>query len=96
MLGTSSLMALPAEADFDYGNSRLRWSEYMATDSSDQPWERAKLFHLAWDASCSAFSGRQVLYERMFGGSPVRTLHCFVPELQQGTLQAESPPVPRR
>jgi 4-hydroxyphenylacetate 3-monooxygenase len=22
--------------------------------------------------SCSAFSGRQVLYERMFGGNPVR------------------------
>jgi 4-hydroxyphenylacetate 3-monooxygenase len=30
------------------------------------------LFHLAWDVSCSAFAGRQVLYERMFGGNPVR------------------------
>jgi 4-hydroxyphenylacetate 3-monooxygenase len=36
------------------------------------PWERAKLFHLAWDVACSAFGGRQVLYERFFGGDPVR------------------------
>lgn len=27
---------------------------------------------LAWDVSCGSFSGRQVLYERMFGGSPLR------------------------
>ena len=70
MLGTSSLMALPAEADFDTGIAP-EINRYLATDTTDA-WERAKLFHLAWDVSCSSFSGRQVLYERMFGGNPVR------------------------
>ena len=70
LLGTSSLMALPAEADFDT-DIAAEVDQYMATDTANA-WDRAKLFHLAWDASCSAFSGRQVLYERMFGGNPVR------------------------
>ena len=70
MLGTSSLMALPAEADFAAGISP-EVNHYLATDSTNA-WDRSKLFHLAWDTSCSSFSGRQVLYERMFGGNPVR------------------------
>ena len=70
MLGTSSLMALPAEADFDTPLA-AELDQYLATDTATAR-ERARLFHLAWDASCSAFSGRQVLYERMFGGNPVR------------------------
>ena len=70
MLGTSSLMALPAEADFDTPIAE-DVNQYLATDTSSAR-DRARLFHLAWDASCSAFSGRQVLYERMFGGNPVR------------------------
>jgi 4-hydroxyphenylacetate 3-monooxygenase len=70
LLGTSSLMALPAEADFDTDIAD-DVNRYLATDSTPAR-ERAKLFHLAWDVACSAFSGRQVLYERMFGGNPVR------------------------
>ena len=70
LLGTSSLMALPAEADFSAGIAP-EVNHYLATDSTSA-WDRARLFHLAWDASCSSFSGRQVLYERMFGGNPVR------------------------
>ena len=34
--------------------------------------DRVKLFRLAWDIACSAFGGRQVLYERFFFGDPVR------------------------
>lgn len=34
---------------------------------------RIALLRLAWDASCSGFAGRQVLYERFFGGDPWRT-----------------------
>jgi 4-hydroxyphenylacetate 3-monooxygenase len=30
------------------------------------------LFRLAWDASASAFAGRQTLYEHYFFGDPVR------------------------
>ncbi|MCH8108285.1 MAG: 4-hydroxyphenylacetate 3-monooxygenase, oxygenase component [Chloroflexi bacterium] len=70
LLGTSSLMALPAEADFD-ADIAPEVNQYLATDTSNAR-DRARLFHLAWDVSCSAFSGRQVLYERMFGGSAVR------------------------
>ena len=70
LLSTGSLMALPAEADFDAGIA-AEVNQYFATDSASAR-DRAKLFHLAWDVSCSSFSGRQVLYERMFGGNPVR------------------------
>ena len=70
LLGTSSLMALPAEADFD-SPFAPQLNQYLATDTSNAR-DRTKLFHLAWDASCSSFSGRQVLYERMFGGNPLR------------------------
>jgi 4-hydroxyphenylacetate 3-monooxygenase len=70
LLGTSSLMALPAEADF---NTPLapEVEHHFATDTASAR-DRAQLFHLAWDVSCSAFAGRQVLYERMFGGNAVR------------------------
>ena len=70
LLGTSSLMALPSEADFD-APFAPQLNRYLATDTSNAR-DRTKLFHLAWDASCSSFSGRQVLYERMFGGNPLR------------------------
>ncbi|MCI0781598.1 MAG: 4-hydroxyphenylacetate 3-monooxygenase, oxygenase component, partial [Chloroflexi bacterium] len=45
--------------------------KYLATDDATAR-QRAKLFHLAWDVACSSFGGRQVLYERFFGGDPVR------------------------
>ena len=70
LLGSSSLMALPSEADFD-APFAPQLNQYLATDTSNAR-DRTKLFHLAWDASCSSFSGRQVLYERMFGGNPLR------------------------
>ena len=70
LLGSSSLMALPTEADFNtpVGPELER---YLATDSTGAK-DRVRLFHLAWDVACSAFGGRQVLYERFFGGDPVR------------------------
>ena len=69
-MGSSNLMALPAEADFD-SPIAAEIEKYMATDTASAR-DRAKLFHLAWDVACSAFGGRQVLYERFFGGDPVR------------------------
>ena len=70
LLGSSSLMALPSEADFDTVLSP-EVSKYLATDAASAR-DRTKLFHLAWDAACSAFGGRQLLYERYFAGDPVR------------------------
>ena len=63
-------MALPSEADFD-APLAAELNQYLATDTTNAR-DRARLFHLAWDVSCSSFSGRQVLYERMFGGNPLR------------------------
>jgi len=70
LLGSSSLMAIPAEADFA-AEIAPELEKYLATDSTEAR-ERVRLFHLAWDVACSAFGGRQTLYERFFGGDPVR------------------------
>ena len=69
LLGSSSLMMLPTEADM---NSPLRpqIDQYMATDGSSA-YDRVKLFHLAWDIACSSFGQRQVLYERFFASDPL-------------------------
>jgi len=69
LLGSSSLMMLPTEADFD---SPLRpdIDQYLATDNSNAR-DRVKLFHLAWDIACSSFGQRQVLYERFFASDPL-------------------------
>ena len=70
LLGSSSLMAIPAEADFA-AEIAPELERYLATDSTEAR-DRVRLFHLAWDVACSAFGGRQTLYERFFGGDPVR------------------------
>ena len=69
LLGSSSLMALPAAADFD---SELGpdLAQYMSTDTMPAV-ERARVFRLAWDLTCSAFGSRQTHYERFFAGDPV-------------------------
>ena len=70
LLGSSSLMALPAEADLN-GPLADDIHRYMDTDTATAE-ERIRLFRLAWDVSCSAFGGRQTLYERYFGGDVAR------------------------
>ena len=69
-LGSSSLMALPAEADLT-GPLADDIHRYMDTDTATAE-ERIRLFRLAWDVSCSAFGSRQTLYERYFGGDGAR------------------------
>ncbi|MET0850637.1 MAG: 4-hydroxyphenylacetate 3-monooxygenase, oxygenase component, partial [Candidatus Rokuibacteriota bacterium] len=70
LLGSSSLMALPAEADLS-GPLAGDIARYLETDTASAR-DRVQLFHLAWDVACSAFGGRQVLYERFFQGDAVR------------------------
>ena len=70
LLGSSSLMALPAEADLN-GPLAEDIRQYLDTDTATAE-ERIRLFRLAWDVSCSAFGGRQTLYERYFGGDVAR------------------------
>src|SRR5919109_2524266 len=69
LLGSSSFMIIPAEADFQSELSP-EIERYLATDTASAR-ERVKLFRLAWDIACSAFGGRQVLYERFFAGDPL-------------------------
>ena len=70
LLGSSSLMALPTEADLT-GSLAPEIARYLATDTASAA-ERVRLFRLAWDTCCSAFASRQVLYERFFQGDRAR------------------------
>ncbi len=70
LLGGSSLMALPTEADMD-GPLASEIQHYLETDTASAE-ERVRLFRLAWDTCCSAFGSRQVLYERFFQGDAQR------------------------
>ena len=70
LLGSSSLMALPTQADLQ-GPLAPEIKRYLETDSASAE-ERVRLFRLAWDACCSAFASRQVLYERFFQGDALR------------------------
>ena len=70
LLGSSSLMALPTEADLS-GPLATEIHRYLETDTASAQ-DRVRLFRLAWDTCCSAFASRQVLYERFFQGDRVR------------------------
>ena len=70
LLGSSSLMALPTQADLE-GPLGPEVKRYLETDTSSAE-DRIRLFRLAWDTCCSAFASRQVLYERFFQGDATR------------------------
>ena len=63
-------MALPSESDFT-GPLSEEIGYYLSTDVSSAD-ERVRLFRLAWDTACSAYAGRQVVYERFFQGDSQR------------------------
>jgi 4-hydroxyphenylacetate 3-monooxygenase len=66
MLGSSSLMATPAEADLsnDLADDVASYFQTVNLDSE----ARIALFRLAHDVAVSGFGNRQVLYERFFFG----------------------------
>ena len=72
LLGSSSLMALPSEEDFN-GPLIDDIDRYLETDFSNAK-DRVRLFRLAWDTWCSAFGSRQILYERFFQGDRNRNV----------------------
>ena len=72
LLGSSSLMALPTEADMN-GPLAHEISRYLETDTASAE-ERVRIFRLAWDVCCSSFGTRQVLYERFFQGDVHRNV----------------------
>ena len=66
LLGSSSLMATPCEADFsnEISEDVAQYFQVQNLDSRD----RVALFRLAHDAAISGFGSRQCLYERFFFG----------------------------
>ncbi len=73
---SSSLMATPAEADFQ--SPLLPGLERYFAGSGALAKDRVALYRLAWDVAGSAFGSRQVLYERFFFGDPVRMASALV------------------
>jgi 4-hydroxyphenylacetate 3-monooxygenase len=69
LLGSSSFMIAPNEADFR-GPLGPDIEQYLATDTTTAR-DRVKLFRLAWDIAGSSFGSRQVLYERFFASDPL-------------------------
>ena len=83
LLGSSSFMLIPSEADFRGPLGR----PYRAVsgDRQQQRRDRVKLFRLAWDIAGSAFGSRQVLYERFFASDPLtraRALGAMYPKTE--------------
>ncbi len=81
LLGSSSFMIIPSEADFR-GPLAPDIEQYLATDAATAR-DRVKLFRLAWDIAGSAFGSRQVLYERFFASDPLtraRILNAIYPK----------------
>lgn len=70
LLGASGLVAVPSYAEMRGAGAELVERYYQSANSDAN--ERIKLFRLAFDASMSAFAGRQQLYERYYTGDPVR------------------------
>jgi 4-hydroxyphenylacetate 3-monooxygenase len=75
-IGASGLVSMPTEDDLKGPLAEDIKKYYQAARA--EAFERVPLFRLAWDASISAFAGRQVLYERFFFGDPVRMAGALV------------------
>jgi len=69
LLGSSSFMLTPSEADFN-GPLAGDIDQYLTTDTTSAR-DRVRLFRLAWDVAGSSFGSRQVLYERFFASDPL-------------------------
>jgi 4-hydroxyphenylacetate 3-monooxygenase len=83
---SSSLMALPSEADFS-GPIRPELERYLAAAGASAR-DRVALYRLAWDIAGSAFGGRQQLYERFFFGDPLRMASALVDNSDMASLAA--------
>ena len=68
LVGSSSLMATPAEADF--GNEMAHDVEQYFQLANSDARARVALYRLAHDVAISGFGTRQALYERFFFGPP--------------------------
>jgi 4-hydroxyphenylacetate 3-monooxygenase oxygenase component len=83
-IGAGNLIGVPSYAELS-GEIGPLVSEYMATATMEAD-ERIQLTRLAADASFSAFSGRQALYERYYQGDPVRKVCSYYFEYPKDEL----------
>ncbi len=68
LLGSSSLMATPTEADFSNEMSEQVEKYFQVANLESR--DRVALYRLAHDVAVSGFGSRQALYERFFFGPP--------------------------
>ncbi|MDL4840389.1 4-hydroxyphenylacetate 3-monooxygenase, oxygenase component [Aquibacillus rhizosphaerae] len=70
ILGSSGMVSIPSEADFQ-SDIRDDLDHYLQA-STKNAYDRVKLFRLAWDLTMSSFGTRQTQYERFFFGNPIK------------------------
>ena len=68
LMGSSSLMATPSEADFSNAISGDVEKYFQLVNLGSR--DRVALYRLAHDVAVSGFGSRQNLYERFFFGAP--------------------------
>jgi 4-hydroxyphenylacetate 3-monooxygenase len=73
ILGSSGLANIPSEASVESPELVDDIERFYQGATLDGK-QRIRLFRLAWDIACSSFGGRQVLYERYFGGDFYRNV----------------------
>jgi len=94
LLGSSSFLITPSEADFQ-SPLAPHIEQYLATTRRRRG-DRVSFLRLAWDVAGSAFGSRQVLYERFFASDPLsraRVLNAMYPKERSDGARA---PVPAR
>lgn len=69
LIGSSSLMATPAEGDFSNAMAADVQQYFQVANLESR--DRVALYRLAHDVAVSGFGNRQALYERFFFGPPV-------------------------
>jgi len=84
LLGSSSFLVTPSEADFQ-GPLAAEIEQYLATDNTVAR-DRVKLFRLAWDMAGNAFGSRQVLYERFFASDPLTRARAMAAVYPKGEV----------
>ena len=84
LLGSSSFMLTPTEADF-HGPLADHIEQYLATDNAEAK-DRVKLFRLAWDIAGTSFGSRQVLYERFFASDPLTRARAMAAVYPKGPV----------
>ena len=75
-MAAGGLVTSPSAADLP-STAAPDVERYLQSANADAG-TRVRLMRLAFDATMSGFAGRQILYERFFGGDPVRTANRHV------------------